>query len=171
METDSNITIRKGVKEDIRNILTIFECARRYMRANNNPLQWNSDYPGETDIIKDMENGNSYVGEDENGKLVMTFAFIIGEDPTYKVIKEGNWLNDAPYATIHRIASNGKTAGVLNCACDYCFQFVDNIRIDTHRDNKPMLKALERLGFQECGIICCRDGSPRMAFQKIKDKE
>ena len=99
----------------------------------------------------------------------MTFAFITGEDPTYKIIREGEWLNDEFYGTIHRIASNGKQRGILKTACDFCFQLVDNIRIDTHKDNLPMLKALKETGFTQCGVINCRDGSPRIAFQKTKN--
>jgi hypothetical protein len=33
---------------------------------------------------------------------------MIGKDPTYAVIENGNWLNDEPYGVIHRIASNGR---------------------------------------------------------------
>ena len=151
---------------DIEEILNIFKSARQFMRTNNNFNQWNDDYPGEKDIITDIQNGNGYVGVDSTGEMVMTFALIFGEDPTYKIIKEGHWLNEDPYATIHRIASNGKTKGVLRKACDYGFQKIENIRIDTHIDNGPMLKALSDLGFVRCGIINCRDGSPRIAFQK-----
>lgn len=136
------------------------------MRANGNASQWGEYYPDLIDISRDIELGNSYVGEDEDGEIVMTFAFIVGEDPTYLRIYEGKWLNDLPYGTIHRIASNGHKRGVLKAACDFCFQMADNIRIDTHKANKPMLTALGILGFERCGIIRCRDGSPREAFQK-----
>lgn len=166
---DKEVIIRKSKIKDLDNIHSIFESARQYMRANNNMNQWSNGYPNSEDIKKDIGCGNSYVGENKNGELFFTFAFIKGEDPTYKMIKDGNWLNDDPYGTIHRIASNGKVSGVLKMSCEYCFNEVDNIRIDTHRDNKPMLKALNNLGFQKCGEIICRDGTPRIAFQKIKN--
>lgn len=161
-----DIIIRKSRAEDIDQIIKVFQSARRYMRANNNMSQWNENYPGKVDILNDINNGNSYVGIGKDGELVMTFSFIIGEDPTYKIIKEGEWLNNEIYGTIHRIASNGKIRGVLKAACDFCFNEIGNIRIDTHKDNLPMLKALKDLDFQRCGIINCRDGSPRIAFQK-----
>ena len=165
----SAIKIRKSVSEDIPSIIRVFESARKFMRLKDNPNQWNDGYPGEKDVLKDIANGNSYVGINPEGEIVMTFAFIKGEDPTYKNIFDGQWLNNEDYGTIHRIASNGKNSGVLKAACDFCFQNVENIRIDTHEDNSPMLKALENLNFSQCGIIYCRDGSPRIAFQKIKD--
>lgn len=160
------VFIRKGNFEDIENILLIYDSPRKYMRANNNLFQWVNGYPNAEDIKIDIKNGNSYVGTDKEGNILMTFAFIKGDDPTYKIIKYGQWLNDEPYGTIHRIASNGKMRGVLNIACNYCFKEVDNIRIDTHKDNKPMLKALNDLGFRKCGEIICGDGTPRIAFQK-----
>lgn len=161
-----NIEIRQGSFEDIESILSIYNSARKFMRANNNYSQWNDIYPGKEDVIKDIQEGWSFVGIDEDGEIVMTFAFIKGNDPTYNIIKDGNWLNDEPYGTIHRIASSGKTKDVLKSATEYCFKKTSNIRIDTHHDNIPMLKALSKLGFQKCGIIYCRDGSPRIAFQK-----
>ena len=160
-----DIKIRRSTIADIDNIISIFDSAKKYMRANNNVSQWSDGYPDEETIRTDIENGNSYVGENYDGELVLTFAFIKGEDPTYRVIK-GKWLNDNPYGTIHRIASNGKTRGVLRRSCEYCFKEVENIRIDTHQDNRPMLQALKNLGFQRCGEIICRDGTARIAFQK-----
>ena len=167
----NGIIIRKSRVEDIDDINSIFDSARQYMRANNNMTQWNNSYPSIDDINRDIAFGNSFVGQDNKGEIIFTFTFIIGEDPTYKVIKNGDWLNEDPYGTIHRIASNGKVGGVLKMACEYCFNHIDNIRIDTHKDNKPMLKALNNLGFKKCGNIICRDGSPRIAFQKIKDMD
>ena len=163
------IEIRKSRKEDIPDILRIFDSAREYMRLNNNHSQWNASYPDKSVILNDISKGISYVGIDSEGEIVMTFAFIKGKDPTYQIIYEGNWLNEDEYGTIHRIASDGKIRGVLEAACKFCFQEVQNIRIDTHEDNLPMLRALDNLGFLRCGIINCRDGSPRIAFQKIKE--
>lgn len=45
----------------------------------------------------------------------------------------------------------------------------NNIRIDTHWDNKPMQGALAKAGFHYCGIIHLLDGDERLAYQKIID--
>ncbi len=46
-----------------------------------------------------------------------------------------------------------------------------SIRIDTHQDNKPMLRALEKAGFSRCGTIRLigglENGQLRVAFEKI----
>lgn len=164
-----SIKIRKSELKDIDSLLEIYRSAVRYMRKNNNNSQWNGDYPGRPHLIEDINNGNGYLGINEEGLIVMTFAFILGDDPTYRIIRAGEWLNNKPYGTIHRLASNGTERGVLKTVCDYCFQLTENIRIDTHKDNYPMQKALQESGFVKCGEITCRDGSPRIAYQKIRD--
>ena len=164
----NRLTIRKGTEADVGAILAVYEASRRYMRSTGNLTQWSDGYPARGDVLADIAAGNSYVGETD-GEIVMAFAFILGDDPTYRIIEDGAWLNDRPYGTIHRLGSNGRRSGILAACVDFCFGQTDNLRLDTHRDNSPMLKAVERLGFIRCGIIYCRDGSPRIAFQKTKD--
>ena len=51
------------------------------------------------------------------------------------------------YASAHAFMSeHGK--GVAGAVFDYCYSLCKNIRIDTHRDNLPMQKALEKNGFE-----------------------
>ena len=164
----NGLSIRKAVTADVESILTIYEASRRYMRATGNHSQWSDGYPSRADVLADIEARNCYVGEHE-GETVMVFAFIPGDDPTYRIIEDGAWLNDLPYGTIHRLGSNGRCSGVLESCVEFCFGLTDNLRLDTHRDNRPMLEAVGRAGFTRCGIIRCRDGSPRIAFQKIKE--
>lgn len=162
----SDIKIRKGVPEDADAIMAVYDAARKYMRANGNFNQWINGYPSREEVLADIGGGNNYVGEDAGGRIVMAFAFFIGEDPTYAVIEDGAWLNDRPYGTIHRLGSDGKYPGMLKACIDYCFTQTGNLRFDTHADNRIMLAAARSLGFRRCGIIYCSDGSPRIAFQK-----
>jgi hypothetical protein len=52
----------------------------------------------------------------------------------------------------------------------FCFDFAlsqcKNVKIDTHRDNIPMQRALEKKGFSYCGIIHIANGDERIAYQK-----
>ena len=93
------------------------------------------------------------------------FSFIIGEDPTYGYIENGSWLNEKPYGTIHRMASDGTRRGMLRECLDYCRSLVSEIRMDTHEKNLSMQQACEHLGFQRCGVIYVADGTPRIAYQ------
>ena len=155
--------VRKSTEQDIPAILDIYDIARNYMRAHGNTTQWGDGYPGREVLERDIREANSYVMI-ENGKIVGTFSFIIGEEPTYRVIKNGKWNADRPYGTIHRLASNGTTKGIARACFDFCTEFIDYVRIDTHRDNLSMQTAILRYGFRQCGNIYVRDGSERIAY-------
>ena len=161
-----NITIRQANREDIDELMRIYDVARRYMRQTGNLTQWINGYPSRYQVLSDVTQGVGYVGEDRAGHIVMAFAFIIGSDPTYSYIEDGRWLNDLPYGTIHRLGSDGSHAGVLRRCVEFCFSKINNLRLDTHADNAPMRAAAGRLGFTRCGVIYCDDGSPRIAYQK-----
>ena len=162
-----DIIIRHTRHDDIKDVVAIYDNARRYMRACGNTRQWVDGYPSEEDVRADIVAGNSYVGVEVRGDIVMTFAFITGADPTYGAI-DGAWLNDTPYGTVHRMASNGSHPGMLRRCVEFCMHTVDSLRLDTHEDNIPMRTAAERLGFRQCGIIICSDGTPRIAYHKIQ---
>ena len=59
-------------------ILEIFWSAKAYMAAHGNPTQWGGGYPGLPELLPDIARGDSYVLT-ENGTVVGTFSFIIGE--------------------------------------------------------------------------------------------
>lgn len=162
------IKIRKGTKADIDDIMICYDVARKYMRASGNHSQWINGYPSRELVMKDVSEGVNYVGIDEDNEIVMVFAFIIGDDPTYSLIEDGEWLNGFPYGTIHRLGSIGKHKGVLKTCVEYCMSEINNIRLDTHAENITMQKAASRLGFHRCGVIYCIDESPRIAYQKHK---
>lgn len=163
------LQIRKSQKEDLNRLAEIFAIARKNMKESGNPNQWKNDRPAMSTIETDIEKGNSYViTKDE--KIIGTFAYIRGVDPTYLEI-EGQWLNDGEYGTIHRIASSGEEMGVLKTAIDFALSQGIDIRIDTHEANKIMRHLLDKYGFIECGIIITDDGTPRLAYQKTAEKK
>ena len=124
-------------------------------------------YPTREQLENDIQRGVSYVMEHE-GVPCATFVFIIGDDPTYQYIEDGQWLDDTlPYGTIHRIASNGQRRGIFRTVLDWCSAQCSNIRIDTHQANARMIHLIEQADFRRCGIIYTRDSSPRIAFQKV----
>ena len=161
-------TIKKSAVADIPVIMQLLECGRQKMRANGNLEQWTDGNPKQSLIEADINNGNSYILEEE-GKTVATFAFIEGPDITYNNIYEGKWKeNTLPYHVIHRMASLHGTHGVFKDILEYCFERCNNIRIDTHRQNSIMRNALSKYGFEYCGIIYLLDGAERLAYQQTR---
>ena len=157
--------IRQAQARDLDSILKVYEIAREYMRQNGNPDQWGYDKPPKELLKEDIIKEQLFVGTDE-GRICFVFAFILGDDPTYSYIEDGEWLSDKPYGTIHRIASDGTVSGVVKSAVDFAKEYIPNIRIDTHENNKTMQYVVEKLGFSRCGIIYIEDGTPRIAYQK-----
>lgn len=104
----------------------------------------------------------------KQARIHAAFAFIIGADPCYTVIEQGEWKSDAPYAAVHRVASDGTLHNVIGRIMDFAKSNISHIRIDTHEHNKVMQKALEKQGFERCGIIYVPDGTPRIAFEWMK---
>lgn len=159
--------VRRSKQEDLQAMLEIYEDARAFMRENGNPDQWGDNYPEPELLRRDIELGNSYVVED-NGKIIATFAFIIGEDPTYYRIENGMWLNREPYGTIHRLAGKKEFHGLAGGCIDWCKCQIANLRADTHEDNKIMQHLLEKNGFVRCGTIYLANGAPRIAYQYVR---
>ena len=168
---EENLEIRKTRKEDIPQIKQIFATARQFMASNGNPDQWVPTYPSDEQLLNDINNGDSFVVISDSRQIVATFVLHAGIDPTYNTIYEGQWLNDAPYATIHRIASNGEVKGIFRLALQFALNRYDNIRIDTHHDNIVMRNAIMQNGFSYCGIIHCWNGDERMAYQYVKEPD
>ena len=157
--------IRNTLETDLEKIGKIYENAKKFMRETGNPNQWNGERPNAQTAREDMEKGVGYVAEDA-GEIVAVFMFSQENDPTYAKI-EGAWLSDAPYGVIHRIAVAKQGQGIIGYCIDQCFALCQNLRIDTHRDNLPMQRALLKRGFRYCGVIYIENGDERLAYQKI----
>ena len=160
--------IRHTVKEDLPRLLEIYAIARQFMAANGNPNQWKTHKPLPERVEKDIEEQLNYVGVDDDGVIRYVFVFFTEPDPTYAYIENGAWLNDAPYGTIHRVATDGTVHGAMGEIVSFCKQTIGNLRIDTHEANIPMQKALAKNGFQKCGTIYLEDGDSRIAFQLVE---
>ena len=157
--------IRKTTRGDLERVMEIYALAREFMARTGNPNQWKKHKPQRNHIEKDIEIGQSYVCT-ERGNIVGVLAFIPGEDPTYKIIYDGKWQNNEPYAVVHRIASSGEVKGTGTFMMKWAESQFPHIRIDTHRDNRVMQNMLSKLGYTYCGIIHLEDGDERLAFEK-----
>lgn len=159
--------IRAARFEEISEIMDIYDTARRFMQEHENPTQWKEGYPSRELVERDCSKGWLYVCEVED-ELAGVFMFYTEPDPTYENIYEGQWMKDGAYGTMHRMASSGRVKGVASFCLDWCFKQCGNVRGDTHEDNYVMQRVFEKSGFQKCGIIHVEDGTPRIAYQRIK---
>lgn len=165
--------VRLAKEEDLIKILEIYEIARNLMIESGNPTQWGKNFPGKELLEDDIKKEQLYVITSQNSDMEAdeiiygVFAFIVGEDETYKIIEDGAWISEEIYGTIHRLASNGKKGGIFKECVDFCKKQINHLRVDTHHDNKKMQHLIPKQGFKECGIIYVKDGSPRIAYEWI----
>jgi len=156
--------IRKTTIDDLPSVMAIYSQAQQMMRESGNPNQWGINHPPRTLIETDIQNKTSHVCVSDN-KIVGVFYFNIELDPTYNKIN-GEWVNNEQYGVVHRIARGKAVSGIGRFCLDWCFSQHPNIKIDTHRDNAPMITLLNKLGFVHCGVIWLENGDERLAFQK-----
>ena len=83
------LIIRRAQLSDLKDIMPVFDCARRFMAQTGNPTQWADGYPEPSFIAEEIASGHCYVFVDPLGKIVATFCYIEGDDPTYHVIEGG----------------------------------------------------------------------------------
>ena len=163
------LEMRAARAEDIDRIMQVYAAAQDYMIASGNPTQWRRTNPARELIEDDVAAGRCRVLT-EGGEIHAVAAICAGEDPAYPGIA-GKWLNDEPYIAIHRIASDGKCRGVFRFVADECKRISDNVRVDTHENNRKMRENIAACGFVHCGTVFMADGSPRLAFHWSREYE
>lgn len=163
------LEMRTARAEDIDRIMQVYAAAQDYMIASGNPTQWRRAYPARELIEADVAAGRCRVIT-EGGEIHAVTAICEGEDPAYPGIV-GKWLNDAPYIAIHRIASDGKVRGVFRFVAGECKRISDDVRVDTHENNRKMRENIAACGFVRCGTVFMADGSPRLAFHWSREYE
>ena len=161
--------IRRTTLDDFDRVMEIYAAAKRYMDATGNPTQWVDGYPRRELVDADIARGESYVVL-EDGEIHGVFMFMQRIEPTYAYIEDGAWQNDAPYGTIHRVASDGACRRLFDRIVAYCRDVTENLRVDTHEDNLPMQNAILRNGFVRCGIVYMENGTRRIAYQMPNEK-
>lgn len=157
--------IKKATANDLTILRSLYDTAKHTMNRIGNQNQWKPGEPYNNEILESIDKGEQYLVI-EKEEIVATFVFFLGGEPAYEVIEAGSWLNDQPYGTIHRVASNGKTRGVLGAIFQWTEKQIANIRIDTHKDNSIMNHLLNKHGFTKCGLIHLANGEERIAFAK-----
>ena len=160
--------IIKATSAQMDEILDIFASARQFMRESGNLEQWSGGYPSREVLEEDLSQERLYLCV-EGEELLGVFCYFEGEDPTYLQIFDGAWKNDLPYGVMHRVAVAKRGRGVASFCFDHCYARCKNLKIDTHKDNIPMQRALERNGFTRCGIIHLANGDPRIAYQRCEE--
>lgn len=158
--------IEKAQMRNLDEIIDIYSSARLFMKESGNGEQWGDGYPSRELVLEDLLNGNLYTVTGEN-EILAVFFMSYGEELDYNTITEGKWQTRPPYGILHRVAVSQKARGkgVAAFIFSEALKRHGSIRIDTHRNNIPMQRALLKFGFSYAGIIYTRGGAERLAYE------
>lgn len=152
--------------------MNIIKQAQAYFKEHGID-QWQNNYPNINTIKSDITECKSYVLLKDN-IVTATVAIAFDGEKTYQTIYNGEWITNAEYAVIHRVAVDNSLKGtglaglIIKNVEEMCHtKGIHSIRADTHEQNKSMQKMLTKNGFKYCGIIYLEDKSKRIAFEKV----
>ncbi len=176
MKLTQPIACRKATEEDMDNILLTVRQAKNYLKKHRVD-QWQSEYPTEALLEKDIQRGEGYVIT-YGGRFAGYFAFSTRPELDYDDLTDGKWRSDEPYCVLHRAAVMAEYRG--SGLSHHIMEFAEEltraagrgyIRIDTHKKNKAMTALLREHGYEYRGnilVLCEPYHDPRrQAFDKI----
>ncbi|MGL4990638.1 MAG: GNAT family N-acetyltransferase [Sarcina sp.] len=165
---------RKANINDVDDIMQIIDDAKISLK-NMNIDQWQNGYPDCITIKEDILKSISYVFCDSSDKKNAIASVSFDGESTYDNIYNGQWLSTEKFLVIHRFATKNdvKRNGIASTMMNYIKELaqlnnVKSIKIDTHKNNIPMRKFLEKNDFKYCGIILLNDGNERAAYEFLK---
>ena len=163
---------RQAKISDLDQIVEIIELSKKYLKETKVD-QWQDGYPAKEDLRRDIESGSSYVLTNKD-EIVATTVISLDGESTYNSIFNGEWITNEDYIVMHRVAVHDKYKGkgifkelIKEAEILALNKGISSIKIDTHRDNISMQRAVVKNDFQKCGIIYLEDGSERIAFEKV----
>jgi len=154
-----NQKTRLATRDDLEKIQAIFESGRGYLAAQGLP-QWQNGYgPTGPDAALEIEADRGYVLL--VGGVVSGYASLIPGPDGSPPLTEGEWdTSHSRYAALHRVALDRAVRGrglaavfmreIIQRARDLGYQ---DIRIDTHPENKIMQRVILKVGFTYRGIM------------------
>lgn len=172
--------LRKSTPADVDRIMEILNDGRAAI-AKLGIDQWAGGYPQREVIEADVEWGESYVAEDEDGTILGTEMICFFGEPDYSTYDNGEWLTDSPlvaprnpiphepdlsapdavtYCVVHRVAVAASAAkrGVGLWMLQQAEELarangMKSMRIDTHPQNTVMRHMVEKAGYTNCCTI------------------
>ena len=164
--------IRKAIPADAVAIMHIFLQAQARLRLQG-VNQWQNGYPNMQIVDSDIATGKCLVCV-ENGRICSVFVLAFEPEDTYERIYCGQWESVGQSGVIHRMAvadsfkGRGLGSEMISKAQQISLDLgIHSIKVDTHRDNRPMQSLLLHNDFQYCGIIYLADGQERLAYEKL----
>lgn len=150
---------RKALLSDLPAIMEIVGQAQAFMRSQKLD-QWTDGYPQDYVFAADIERGECWLLI-EGEAVIAVMTLCRRPEDCYREVYDGKWLTDGEnYAVIHRSAVSAQrrrsgTGAALVALAEKLSAEMGclSLRVDTHRDNRPMRGLLEKCGFTYCGWV------------------
>lgn len=162
--------IIKAEKKDIEKIEAIINQAKDFLNSCGVD-QWQGPYPNASDIAKDIETGCCYIIR-ESGKIIATASLSFEREPAYDALVNGSWRYE-DYLVIHRLAVDNTIRGkgyasllLLHAEKLARSRGIYSLRVDTHEDNRAMLRLLSKNGFDYRGDVYYGT-TKRVGYEKV----
>lgn len=160
--------------EDLYEIDSIILDAKKKLKEAGS-TQWQSGKPNVETITNDIDLRQGYVIKD-NSVVIAYVSVWMHDDPNYNLIFDGSWESNAPYVCLHSFMVDSKYSGkgIGRMLLSECIELAHlnsytSLRVDTHRDNVPMIHLLESVGFQYRGVVFVDDplDAKRNAYEYV----
>lgn len=135
--------------------------------------QWQgNEKPNLNNFSNLNENKIIYVLEDK--EIIVSTLIIYDKDEDYENNLVGTWNSPKPYVALHRIATlsgarkKGYGRKIIEFAENYARENnFKSVRIDTHRENKPMQNLLSSMEYNFVGLVFLDGKRERFAYEKV----
>ena len=162
---------------DFDEVFTLCLEARETL-ARRGVNQWQTGFPDSESLTDDLKSGRCFAFITEQGTIAAMTRLNLEPEEMYEHLKSGAWLTGKTgYATTHRTVvspafrSTGLSDRLLEEAARRAKEAgCISLRVDTHRDNRPMRALIARQGFTECCtfLLPYPDKDPeRIGFEKL----
>lgn len=184
--------LRKMKNDDLPTVETLILHARTHMGKVLKIDQWQGAYPAVSDYAEDILRGRGYVFCDEHDQPIGAAMVTTEPEPSYERMTDstalarfenaelfgtlrGTWQFDARDAgVVHRFCVDTALhrRGVGSAFMNEIFALLrsnacKSVRIDTHPQNIPMQKMLEKCGFLPVGVVTVPEATPeRIAYER-----
>jgi GNAT superfamily N-acetyltransferase len=168
---DGGVPLRLAQPADLPPLMALIRRVVPLMRAAGN-TQWGDDYPNERVFAQDIEAGDLWIAESDDGVLIGVAAFTSTPGHEYDA---AGWDIHEPAVFTHRLAvdPDRRGAGIATALMQHAEQVargrgIQTLRVDTSVENLPAQRLIARVAYRFVGEIplAFRAGLRVMCYEK-----
>lgn len=153
--------IRLLEASDVAKVMSMIDEAKENM-LKKGLNQWEVNGPDEELLIKYVQNKNGYVSEELN-----VFGALVSCDNDYKEYLDKDYVVLHTFVVEQSLRGTGVSDEFFSEILKVAKENGNKIfALDTHKENRWMLRFIDKHGFKELGEVMIGGNKPRIAFYK-----